>query len=135
VLVKSPWPAAASVAIRTARNRHSGAWFACGRFARVLLLGAAAISASPSRAFVLEDTYGMSPEQRIWYFGGVYDAARIDPRTAACADKLGFERFMQSLSRFITDLPSDASSVPRRHFDQMPAAAVAQLVLEAECHR
>jgi hypothetical protein len=95
----------------------------------------AALAALQAHAFALEDTYKMARDQRIWYFAGIYDAALVDPRTRDCARSLGFERFMQSLSRFITELPPEADSATRRSFDRMPAAAVAQLVIDAECRR
>jgi hypothetical protein len=91
------------------------------------------LAALPAHAFTLQDTYTMSAEQRVWYFGGVYDAALLDARTAACARRLGFEGFMQGLSKLVTALPADAASPTRKSFDAMPAATVGQLVIESEC--
>lgn len=100
---------------------------------RALLLALACMAALPARGFLLEDTYTMSAEQRTWYFAGVYDSWLTDPRYAPCASRLRFDRFMQAMARFIEALPEDASAPARRTADSTPAAAVAQLVIAAEC--
>lgn len=106
--------------------RPGGCW-------RAVLLALACMAALPARGFLLEDTYSMSAEQRTWYFAGVYDSWLTDPRYAACATRLRFDRFMQAMGRFVEALPADANAPARRSADNMPAATVAQLVIAAEC--
>ena len=105
------------------------------RIGRAALLAVACVAAVPARGFVLEDTYTMSPEQRTWYFAGVYDSWLTDPRYANCAGKLGFERFMQAMGRFVSALPADMAAPARRAYDRMPAALVARLVIDGECSK
>ena len=103
--------------------------------ARAVLLAAACHAAAPARAFALEDTYTMTVEQRTWYFAGVYDSWLTDPRYAGCAGKLGFDRFMQAMGRFVAALPADMATPARRAYDRMPAAVVARLLIDAECSK
>jgi hypothetical protein len=105
------------------------------RIGRAALLAVACAAAIPARGFVLEDTYTMSPEQRTWYFAGVYDSWLTDPRYAGCAGKLGFERFMQAMGRFVSALPADMTAPARRAYDRMPAALVARLLIDGECSK
>lgn len=105
------------------------------RAARAALLACACIAALPAGGFVLEDTYTMSVEQRTWYFAGVYDSWLTDARYTQCAGKLGFDRFMQAMGRFVSALPADMAAPARRAYDRMPAAVVARILIEAECSR
>lgn len=115
---------------RTGRSRGAPL-----RAARAVLLGLGCMAGAPAGAFVLEDTYSMSVEQRTWYFAGVYDSWLTDARYANCASKLGFDRFMQAMGRFVSALPADMAAPARRAYDRMPAAVVARLLIEGECSK
>jgi len=101
--------------------------------ARTTLLALACVAALPAGAFDLDDTLLMHPDQRTWYYAGIYDRALIDLRSGPCAGKLHFDAFMRAMGRFVSDLPADPAAPLRKKFGAMPAAAVAQLVIESEC--
>ncbi len=104
-----------------------------GRTPRALLAGALLAFAAQAHAFALADTYRMTGQQRAWYFAGVYDHALVAPGMSACLARVPFDRFMKVLARFVSGLPADPEDPLRRKFDAMPAAAVAQMIIEAEC--
>lgn len=77
----------------------------------------------------------MTPEQRAWYLGGVYDRASIDLTTTKCTDRVPFPRFVEEVQRFVVGLPAEADSPDRRAMDNTPAALAAQRVLDRVCAR
>lgn len=91
-----------------------------------------------SWALTLGELYALSPTERAWYLGGVYDANVIewgkDGVRSECLESLGFVGFSTKMAEFVTSLPADPGTRERRAYDSMNVALVAALlVIDKAC--
>jgi len=90
-------------------------------------------------SLTLDEFYKITPLNRAWYLGGIYDANIIewnkDGQRSKCIAALGLEGFTKKMSEFVVALPKDPNAKERKAYDSMNVALLAALVIDKECKK